>query len=430
MTGSAVLALAMFLSARIFIKAPTQNLDQKAPIAESVPTKAQPLGEKFAKFGDEYDTIFLSTIFVLNGKLAYEVQDKGDSYIVYDGKEIGREYDSVQSVVKIGEKLAFLAIKDRRSFIVYDGVELGKEYQSVQEPMNIGGDLGYRAQRYINGVVSWYGVYKGKEITEEYGTFSFDPLSADQLAVVDGKLAYVAQKGQSWFVVYDGAPVGEKYGRSSLPKNINGKLAYTAITGEKVYVVYDGKEIGKEYDSAGDPTELNGKLAYFAQQGKNFFVVYDGKKYGKEYDKDAMRFISKTPKAIGGKLAYEVYDAKAQKRRVIYDDALLGGDYDQVDYKSMTIIGGKLTYIAANEKESVVVSGDTIQRNKYDKISELVAVNDKVAFSAQREGKEYIVYDGQEYGGEFDGVANPTDVNGKLAFHARKGYKQFMMLEK
>ncbi len=396
---------------------------------ESGPEENSISSTKFSKFGDEYDTIFLGTIFSVNGKLAYGVQDKGDSYIVYDGKQIGGEYDSVESVLKIGEKLAFLAIKDRKSFIVYDGIELGKEYYSVSEPVNIGGILAYMGQKVSGDDVAWYGNYGGKEVTEENGRFFFDPKDDVKTASVNGKLAYVAQADETWYVVYDGVPVGKKYIRSSHPKSIGGKLAYSASKDNKGFIVHDGVEVGKEYDNAGDQTEVNGKLAYIATLGTKYFVVYDGKKYGKEYDKNEILFVSNTSKEVGGKLVYEAYDIKAEKPLVVYDTEILGPTYDKVDYESLQIINGKLTYIAFKESKALVVQGNTEFKNGYTEISKLIEVNGKIAYEAVKNGKSIIVYNEVEYGQEFDGVGYPVDVNDKLAFYARKGYKQFMMFE-
>ncbi len=331
--------------------------------------------------------------------------------------------------MKVGEKLAFLSIKDRKSFIVFDGIELGKEYYSVGEPINIGGTLAFMGQKVSGNDVSWYGNFGGKEITEENGRFFFDSQDDVKTAVVNGKLAYVAQTDETWYVVYDGVPVGKKYERSSHPKSINGKLAYSASRDNKGFIVYDGVEIGKEYDNAGDQTEVNGKLAYFAVQGTKYFVVYDGRKYGKEYNKDEILFVSNTPKDVGSKLAYEAYDIKAKKRLVVYDTEILGPAYDRVDYDSLQIIDGKLAYIAFKGSEALVVRGTTEFKNGYTEISKLTAVNGKIAYEAVKNEKYIIVYDGTEYGQEFDSVGYPLDVNGKLAFYARKGFKHFMMLE-
>ncbi len=79
----------------------------------------------------------------VGGKLAYQAIKDGKNFIVYDGKEIGKEYDYSDSLVDIGWKLAYLAKKDNKSFIVYDGKEIGKEYEVVV-PVNVGGKLAYQ----------------------------------------------------------------------------------------------------------------------------------------------------------------------------------------------------------------------------------------------------------------------------------------------
>ncbi len=49
--------------------------------------------------------------------------------------------------VNVGGKLAYIAFKDKKSFIVYNGKEIGKEYDNVEKPIDINGKLAYIATK-------------------------------------------------------------------------------------------------------------------------------------------------------------------------------------------------------------------------------------------------------------------------------------------
>jgi hypothetical protein len=55
----------------------------------------------------------------MNGKLAFEAVKDGKTFIVYDGWEIGREYDSASLPWYVNGKLAFVAKKEGKTFIVF-----------------------------------------------------------------------------------------------------------------------------------------------------------------------------------------------------------------------------------------------------------------------------------------------------------------------
>ena len=68
--------------------------------------------------GKGYDSI--GTIITINSILSFGVTDNKKVFIVYDGKEYGKEYDSVQSQIDVNGKLVYLAKKDGKSFIVME----------------------------------------------------------------------------------------------------------------------------------------------------------------------------------------------------------------------------------------------------------------------------------------------------------------------
>lgn len=253
-----------------------------------------------------------------NGKPVYIAEKIGKSVLVYEGNEISNaSYDYVWSYAAIDGKIAYLASKagetytalkinpqtseSRRdippegikSVIVYDGKEIGREYDTVGFPMEIDGKLAYVAL--VNGrKYMVLGSFKGTE----YNDIS-EPL------MYNGKPAYIAEKDGKSFLVYDGREMKayERIDPSSL-KYVNGKLCYRAADSTakkgKYFIVYDGAEIGKDYDNVLSFAASGEKQAYVADKKTARSVVYAGGDTGREYgaiDSGSLAFY-------GGKLSF------------------------------------------------------------------------------------------------------------------------------
>ncbi len=261
------------------------------------------------------------------GKPIYVAEKIGKSVLIFDGNEISNaSYDYVWSYAIINGKIAYLASKagetyiakkinpqtseSRRdippegvkSVIVYDGKEYGREYDTVGFPMGIKGSLAFIA---LKGAKK-FTVLGGMEGTK------YDDIHEPLL--YDGKTAYIAEKDGKSFLVYDGAEY-KAYDRidpTSL-KNIDGKMSYRAADPTtkkgKYFIVYDGAEIGKDYDNVLSFAALSGKQAYVADNKTTRSVVYAGGSSGKAYsaiDPDSLAFYD-------GKLMFT-----AQKNGVWY----------------------------------------------------------------------------------------------------------------
>jgi hypothetical protein len=251
-------------------------------------------------------------------KPIYIAEKLGKSVLVYDGNEISNaSYDYVFSYSIINGKIAYLASKagetytalkinpqtseSRRdippegikSVMVYEGLEVGREYDTIGFPMEIGGKPAYIALK------------DGKKFTV-FG--SLEGTKYDEMgepAIVDGKPAYIAQKAGKSFVVYDGREM-KAYDRIDIfsLKNIDGKLCYRAADSStkkgKYFIVYDATEIGKDYDNVLSFAASSGKQAYVADRKTVRSVVYAGGDTGKEYittDPESLAFY-------GGKLSF------------------------------------------------------------------------------------------------------------------------------
>jgi len=99
-----------------------------------------------------------SSVFELEGKLMYVAEDpEGKRFVVWGDKELGKEYDQVWGIHRIGDTFVYAVNEGEKVFLVYEGGEVGREYDTtVSNPFDIfdqldvsdiGGKLGFIAQR-------------------------------------------------------------------------------------------------------------------------------------------------------------------------------------------------------------------------------------------------------------------------------------------
>ncbi len=394
------------------------------------PTTLSKKPENFIEQETDYDEI--SDLSEINGKLTYlakENREYGgcDTFIVYGGEEVGKEYYRVSDPVEVNGKLAYLAKENSEyggydTFIVYGGEEVGKEYfRVVSPPKEINGKLAYIAEE--EEYVSEKGrkefiVYDGERVTEGYYKIGC-------LKEVGGKLTYlIAQEVNNEskdFVIWGGEKEGGYWdiGCSDIME-IGGKLVYTAVErreGNFVdFIVYGGEE--KMYDTIIYPTEVNGKLAYWARNGNTEFIVYDGEIVSEGYT-DVHH-----PTEINGKLTYTAGDI------IVYGGKEVGGEYDGV--RSPKEINGKLTYLAEEAgpsfKKFIVYGGKKVG-GEYDKISSPTEINGKMVYGGVIGNDFFVVYEEKNIGG-YDLIGGITEVNGKLVFAAKKNSRWYIVREK
>jgi hypothetical protein len=145
--------------------------------------------------GKEYDEI--SEPVSLDGKPAYIAEKGNDSILVYDGREM-QSYDriDVSSLRVVDGKISYLAAdsstKKGKYFIVYDGVEIGKDYDSVLSFAASGEKQAYVADKKTARSV----VYADGDTGKQYSK-----IDAGSLTFYEGKLTFAAQKNGIWYVV-------------------------------------------------------------------------------------------------------------------------------------------------------------------------------------------------------------------------------------
>ncbi len=167
-------------------------------------------------------------------------------------------------------------------FVVYDGKDIGKEYDRIQQIKSIDGKLAYMGQ--ISDPYSYEVIYNGNKIAGPY-------TGIEELRDLKGKLLFrIILSYDPWkeAVFFNGQQIGGEYettlGGGHSPVYINGKIAFNVNEGCrksirdpncKQFIVYDGKEIGKEYDLASVATNVGEKLAFIAQKNDEIFVVIE-----------------------------------------------------------------------------------------------------------------------------------------------------------
>lgn len=143
--------------------------------------------------GNPYDSI--SHLADINGKPAYWVRNNYKLFIVYDGRELGAQYDNAeQTFTHINGTIAYTAFKDGAWFVVYGDKEMGKQYDYAGSPSNVSGRLAYIARKNNSA----FFVYDGEEIGAGN---NYDDVK--DLIEVNGKKAYMAAKNGKWFIVME-----------------------------------------------------------------------------------------------------------------------------------------------------------------------------------------------------------------------------------
>jgi hypothetical protein len=262
------------------------------------------------EYGQEYDFIQYGPADI-NGQAAYLANIGREYFLVINGSKNGSNYSDVGNLVinnvinneyafyakllpKNGSNnvsnfsegtSAYVARQYGRDVIVYNGEELGKEYDSVFQPQFVGGKLLYLAKKNNKILV----IYNRERIGQEYDYVV-------NFTDINGRLAFIARQGSETFIDFDGEKIfiDKPQGLAS----INGKLAYISVQDDGFHMIYDGKEMGV-YDYIKKIIELHGKLAFTAKIDNRWALIYDNgqqKISGFDFIDDLM--------IISGKLAF------------------------------------------------------------------------------------------------------------------------------
>ena len=271
------------------------------------------------------------TVSPTGERLAYELRQEDQSYLICDGKP-GPGYESVSRPVfsPNGQRLIYgasrkSALRTRRgrhSFLVCDGKELGLEYDRSGGPLFSPDSqrLAFQAAERGSGVV----VCDGKEVYRDRGGAGwlvFSPNSlhlaffprAGAFVICDGKplpawesagtgdapvfspdsrhLVYWARQKGSWFLVQaelrddewvvpreqPKGPTYEGFGDGPAFSPDGKHVACIAKTDGKIVMVLDGKSVGTGEEISHPLFSPDSeRMAYISHKGKQWFIVYDG----------------------------------------------------------------------------------------------------------------------------------------------------------
>jgi len=312
-------------------------------------------------------------------------QGREKMFIYFEGKEIGREYESAGGPRSIGGKLAYVAQNKSRYFLVYDGVE-GPRYDFIEPPIDVGGKPAYIASRGGRK----YAVYDGKELGDKYDNLeSF-------IANINGVLCFAGKKDRRNYLVCNGREIGDSFDSVESPyaAEFDGKLLYIGVNGTMRYAIYDGKLMGEGYHSIYPPfNNVNGKLAFLAEDEINssdgtlaekYYIVYDGKETGKDYDSVEV-----------------LYPGATAPEKASFKEA-----------------GGKIAYVGVREGLMFIALDGTKVGDSYGRVRDLTVLNDKIAFIGTRDegATNFVLYDGQEISQGFNEIFSLREAGGRLVY--------------
>jgi len=334
------------------------------------------------------------------GKPAYIISKDAKKTIFYDGKETGSQYDSALMPTDVSGKLFYAGVRNNKYYAVYDGNETGEGFFRIWSPGEHAGKLIYIGEKVGKSVI----VLDGKEMNSSYDyIWSYN--------AIGGKLAYTASMlgetytaskiqpqtaesrkdippaGVKSVIYYDGAEIGGNYDTALFPRDVDGKMAYVALKNGKKFIVYGGIE-GTGYDEIYEPLIYDGRLAYVAQDSGKSVLVY-GETVAAEY-KD---IDGPSLREIGGKLFFRAADAAKNASRyfAVYGKEEFGKHYDNV--LSFAASGDEVAYVAARGKQRFVVYKGAEIGKSYDYIESdsLAFARGKLTFIAQNGGEWLIV---------------------------------------
>jgi len=250
------------------------------------------------KEGKNYEVIPMnfptSLVFSPDGKkIAYEVQQNHEGFIVLNGIEDGtyKEYGPYDWVMwdpplvfsPDSKHFAFTGKNkegNKRAFVVIDGKE-NKAYNQVGVPVFSPDNtkLAYAAYIYIPNASKWFMV-----INEKEGKAYEDIIGGPVFSPDSKQLGYIALENKKYFVVISDSggenyKESERYDLTSLPVfSPNSKnFAYIVRKEGKWQVVVNGKESGKSYDRIWDPVFSSDSkyVAYGARNGNELWWIVE-----------------------------------------------------------------------------------------------------------------------------------------------------------
>ena len=352
-----------------------------------------------------YTDINLSSIITVDDRLAFIAENKDKtSFVVYDNKVFSdTKYKKITDIYKVGNKLAYGAEEGEKEFIVYDGKEIGKEYDYAYSPILVGDKFTYEARKDEKSFI----VYDGKKIGEEEGYEE-----AKYATDLGGKLGYIATKDAKSFLVVNGNRLGGVYDYIQAGgifghglKYIDGRIVFIGNKTAKYRLIIDGVEYGISLARIDDIVFIGSEPAFFvnnnmydiSQYADGTGVVKDLLIYGKN---DFVSTYISPPKNLNGELAFVMKNDSTGKYQLWVGGKPVEVEYDKISYFTTSDNGKHYTMtVGSKENEQVILDGQEVFKGIFNKPQ---FIGDKLLFEGIDEnGYQFIYYGGLKTGEEF-----------------------------
>jgi hypothetical protein len=283
----------------------------------------------------------------INGKLAFETDKytedgKYKSIIFFDSDEISEDNKTVYYPIELNGKLAYLSCTTGKRY--YHG---GKETPYMMPSKD--GFCGYEGLDYDvmkmpeDGCVIKDSLDCAVKVDGQiYDTVDGSPKGMKNL---NGTLLIVSIRDGKYYVKYRNTSSGgyDEVGSSGYDIfegfiAINGKLAYLARKGDNRILVYDGLESTFCNQSYEPLLDLDGKLAYFCYDNKYNYgnLIYDGKIIGSSVNPE-------TIKLVRGKLSFSTGDDRCEE--LMYDGSRISRNTtESQDENDLREVSGYIVY--------------------------------------------------------------------------------------
>lgn len=335
--------------------------------------------------------------------------------IVEDGKEVDTKFQNVESLVRVGDSYAFIALGDGGMRYLVNGSAQYGPYTHINTAVTKN-SLSFAGQD-KDGI--WHIFTNGAWLKDTYHYVSNFYAPGDRLFFIADKSG-----GDANIIYFNGKIYGndEKYFSVKIPF-INGK--YTGVTDDD-NVIFIANVEGKN-----DPRPL--------------VVYYKGVKHAIDKEYEIIRdvaVINGTPAFIAGKYIYEGYDPTGAKWVIFHDGKELFAQYDYID--QLIEVGGKMVFTAARGGRYYVVEDgkeigdyDLLYRDfvagpgKGDQSGLYKIANDAYGYDAEVKGTRWFFFKGQKFGPydtieqNYDDPAKFIFTNGKNRFEGQYGGGKF-----
>lgn len=355
-----------------------------------------------------YTLLFICTTIVFAGCLG------GPENATIGSNEGGGEnttvqqlgFDTVRSLQAVNGEEAYIAGNASGEHLIHGGEIIAAAAQITHVAYR-DGKWAYAAKtNENNGEQDGWTVRFGEE---QYGPYD----AVSRITPISRSLAFSATANESTVLLYKGREVGLKYElRTPMPTEVNGKLAYVGHADEETIIIHDGDEVVRGTNIDAWITNLGGKVGYLRRPSDHSTSPVT-----------VVRGTEVTPTGYqevedvvwhNGSLHYAVSNGSQSGTYVVHHQP---GDRDgpYTSVKGLQVLGGKITYVATRNGETVIRYGDQrIASEEAVAPSKMAATNGTLAYTVESATGRQTVRYGETRIGPYDTVHGIAEINGTL----------------